>query len=336
MVASKWWQALALLASLAGNAGAQVAWSGSFAIGDANARELARVIRAGAHKKWTVAQFNAEIAKARAEFFASAGLPDQRDAARRRFAELLSVKDASYFVPLLTHGTSDLYSRARIDALALVNGGEIDAGIPRPARAALDRWVEAVRSSLGTASASEFLLVVDAGRLARALADNTSAYRAYKSRRDKFEFARLATTERVKTARMPDGSLRLQAQRVASFAPVRDLRIRSAARIEPLRSLAARAAACGQRVLRCEYGPLDLWADGTPRFRAYVWWHRRAPADISALNGADRSGALGTLAGGISYANCPDPEPLAGEAGMARADGVPRELARQGAAALTS
>lgn len=319
MLASKWWMVLALWAAFTGNACAQQA----AAIGEADVRELTRVITAQEHRRWTTAQFNAEIAKARAEFFA---LAERGTAQQRHFPELLAVKDASYLMPLLAHGTADLYSRARNEAFAFVDGGQLDDGIPRPARAALDRWVEAVRGSLGATNETEFVPIVDAARLSRALADNMSFFRAYKARRDKFEFERAAAAERVQASRASGGGLRLHAQRVTAFAPVRDLRRGLAARAQPLRSLADSVARRGQRVLRCEYGPLDLWADGTPRYRTHLWWHRRAPANLVALKTADPSGTLGVLASATAYASCPDPEPLPAETPVARTDAAPRGL----------
>ena len=91
---------------------------------------------------------NLDIDTARAEFFAL--YPDKPgvDAARTKFANLLTEVDLYYFSLYLQSGMSDAEVR-RISAVDMATGGAYGHGIQRSAVGAFRRWVDVAREAMG-------------------------------------------------------------------------------------------------------------------------------------------------------------------------------------------
>lgn len=248
----------------------------------------------------------AEIGKAREALFAGPTEPGLAGRIGPGLAELLADKDLHLLRERLARpaDADDLLGRARAEAGRFFEGGELDGGVARSARPSFEHWVTAVRRSLGRPQPGPATAPTQAA-VAAALQANAAAYQRYTLRRDQHELQRFEFRHAVERARRSPNGLPLVEQRVMVFEPVRDTRHALLRANQALRKLAARLAAGGAKVLRCRYGPADLWPDGTPRHEEQSHWLGRPPPSIVRLIAADTGGALGTLRTDKAWAACP-------------------------------
>lgn len=295
--------AAALCAGTAAPAWAQDVWIGRPTGADYFRHHLAQAIQHQQQAVRSKAQFNAELEQARRDFFASAPQSAKRAAAEKRFAEMLLGKDYIYMTLLLTEGTGE-QSRKRSDLMHGITGGHIDGGIPQAARPAFDAWVNAVRTNLGARSPNQVLFVADAGRLQRAIEGSGESYAGYKQLRDQFEFDRFNTAKAAVESRVAGGGHSLHKSSQVPLDVTRDMPpgLRHNA---PLLSRLNELAKAGQPVLRCAYGPLEIRADGTPRYEYRLFWFKQAPEGIDDLIAADTNNGMEQLRTRSALAACP-------------------------------
>lgn len=263
---------------------------------------------------WNTGQLGADIAQARDALVAALALPlahasaPPRTPARasQRLAELLAEKDLHLLVARLARpdDAGDGLGRLRAEASRWFAASELDGGVPKAAQPAFERWVSKVRKfalRLRLDSAAPPTRAV----VAAAMQAHAAAYREYTRVRDRVEFERVATRLALDKARRSPNGLPLFEQHTLRFQTARDTRQMLLRENPALRSLAASLARSGARVLRCRYGPIDLWPDGTPRDEEQSHWLDRPPPVIAALIAADATGALGTLGTRRAWSACP-------------------------------
>lgn len=299
---------------------AQDVWIGRPTIGDYVRRDIAAVIQSiqQAREAGKVkAEFNQEIGQARKAFFATAGTPDKRGPVEKKFADLLRQKDNHNLLMSLVSGEPS-GAGGFTGAFDALSGGPLDGGIPAVALPAFNRWVDAMRKSLGNLSTA------DETRLAKAMLDNSGLYEQYKLERDKAEIeafikrkkefeAHRSTNEAIGRARLADGSFRLHEQQQGGLDLVRgrDLRWDRLGHNQPLRARLIGLKQAGQQVLRCDYGPSGTWSDGRPRYEGYTFWYKQPPDGIDELLSMDTTGGLAGLGTRTAHAMCPDTSAVA-------------------------
>lgn len=294
---------LTIALAVASAAHAQTVWIGRPTIGDVIRYQAGEALKAQQQAARSKAQFNAEIAKARADFFAAAGDEKARRVPEKRFADLLMAKDYMAMSLLVAEGTGT-QARKRNDALHLITGGEIDGGIAPPARLAFNDWVNAVRKSLGARSPDDLLIVTNADSLQKALDANTADYASYKALRDRFEIDRWTSGKAVAKARTGDGKVALHHSDEGVFTATEDTMHWQLGRNQPLRAL-LHPLWKTQPVLRCFYGPTGTDAFGRPSYDVYRFWRGKAPDSIDRILAADGDAALGRIRTRTALDKCP-------------------------------
>lgn len=253
------------------------------------------------HKRMVRAKedFNATIRQARFAFFDAMQQPDKRAAAEKRFAEALFSKDLSYLLAKVPGGAN-----SSLDLLHSKLGGEIDGGIPEPARPAFDAWVEAVRTKLG-ARRPDQLVLFDETTLLRAIDAGSDHYAAYRKHRDQFEFDRYDKPNTFGYARTGSPNHHLHKAAPGTLDLMLDMRYDRLSNNEALRNRLSALAKGGQRVLRCAYGPIQVLADGSARYEDLRFWLERPPAEINALIAADTTDGMVRMRTRSALAACP-------------------------------
>jgi hypothetical protein len=203
-------------------------WIGRPTIGDYIRRDIAEISKAQQEVVRSKTEFNAQIAKARKAFLATASDPKARAEAEKIFADFLFAKDLTYATMFLTEGFSE-ESRSRSAGLDFFTGGAIDNGIPEDGQAAFEDWVNGIRTSLGAKNSKQLLFLTDADvdKFRKALEANEPLYNKYKVLRDRQEInggisqkemlrrseaARVAKS--VEAAKAADGGARLHKEEV--------------------------------------------------------------------------------------------------------------------------
>lgn len=295
----------ALLLTMSSRSEAQDVWVGRPTVGDYVQRDIGEVVKALQQVQQAgrvKAQWGAEIAAARKAFFATSGTPGQRQAAEKRFAELLLQKDNYLLMMALVTGMggpSPAGGMSLDKAFAAISGGELDGGVAQSAQPSFDRWVAAMRASLGR------LITLTEQTLAQAIVANAPLYEQYKVERDKAEFdafknrrALAAGYAPIKAAidsgRNPDGSRKLIGKTIVDFNPRQHLRLGASADPANDRKLLGIAAASngpgGPQILECVYGPASAKSSGpswTLIYERYRFWYRAVPQWVDAMTAAN-------------------------------------------------
>jgi hypothetical protein len=267
------------------------------AIGDVVRRDVSEVVRAiqQAQKAGrSLQKFGAEIAEARQAFFVAAASSDQRQSAEKRFAQLLQQKDNHLLLMALIAGPAPAQGMSLDKAFAAVSGGELDGGVPKSAQPSFERWVAAMRASIGsTSTATE-------QKIAQALVDNAGLYEQYKVERDRAEIdaynnRRLlarghATVQAaIKAGQNPDGSSKLHSEKIVAFDFRQHLKLdaeRYAPSREKFMNIVRSMGSNAPRVIDCAYGPMEARQDGgswTLVYNHFRFWHLAVPEQLDEM-----------------------------------------------------
>jgi hypothetical protein len=289
---------LLLLAATGSFAGPNRVAETPASIGSAHHLELHRIVLDARRERLDPLQ----LAAVRRDYFAAIGRPGEVD--DHRFANALADEDL-HRLQLALVGERAVVPSPGPAWLA----GHADplGDVPHAVRPSLRQWLDGVRRTLRRAGALDGL---DARAPTRAmvaggLKANQHLYQTYKRDRDAFEFRRHALQQTVERVRRSPHGLPLVHQVVVRFDPRQDTRHVLLRGNRTLRLQADRVAKSGAKVLRCRYGPADLWADGSPRYEERQLWYQRAPEQMGALVAVDHEGALGTLRTATAHVACP-------------------------------
>jgi hypothetical protein len=282
----------------------QQVWIGRPTIGDHIRHSIVQAIELQRQAVKAKGEFNAQLQQARFDFFATARQPDKRADAEKRFANLLYAKDLVYMGLLITEGTGE-QSRKRSDLMHRMTGGDIDGGIPEPAREAFDAWVNKVRANLGARNPNQPVFVFDQATLLRATDASADSYAAYKQLRDQFEFDRFNNPKTFGSARTAGANHPLHKAGQGTLDLLLDMRYDRLSDNEPLRDRLSALAKGGQAVLRCAYGPIEVRADGTQRYEELRFWFKRPPDDINGLIAADTTNGMVRMRTRSALTACP-------------------------------
>ena len=159
-------------------------------IGSGLGKMIADAINSAAEYQNQIADFNRDIAAARAEFWRQYPNGPHIRAATKRFLDLLLAKDIGLMNQTVSSGKLAGGSRAQLNAMDFLNaiGGKIDDGIRPMAGSQFYNWVDLIRKRLRAHGSIQSIFDVS-GRYATAIAEAWPAYKTYAFARDYAEFA---------------------------------------------------------------------------------------------------------------------------------------------------
>lgn len=157
-------------------------------LADTTAEGIANAIAATQQWAGAKAEFNQNIAQARAAMWRLYPDGDGFDEARRRFTRLLDEKDYFYIAPCIAIGWSQGIGKMEA-ANHLAGGTQLDDGIPAEAKLHMELLVRKVRESAG--APGDQLLLVPSPAVTAAFNANRDAYLNYLRVRDRIEFKKV-------------------------------------------------------------------------------------------------------------------------------------------------
>lgn len=250
--------------------------------------------------------FNARIATARSRYFSGGLDVKSRAQAEKAFLALLYDKDLALAFPLITAGFSET-ARLGVELADAMSGGALDNGIPKDASPDFQRWIAAVRRTLGARNNRDMLVLNDSAKFQRALDANAAAYSVYKARRDSAERDlfekeqhRLSELEKAKENVAADGGVRLGKSTVRTLMTYDQGTGNMSVELDQAVMTLSHG---GPQVIECKYGP-GQGPSGDPIYYTFVYWYERAPAYISEVLNADKNRVFHFL-GASARTDCP-------------------------------
>jgi hypothetical protein len=151
-------------------------------------------------------KLEAQIAQARARFFAPGLTAAQRKIAGDQFGELLWSKDMLYAGMYLPEGFNK-HAEAAVAVIAKLAHPHsqgipalLDGGFPGTSWHYFVNWITAVRATMGARNDGDMLFLVDEAALKKAMLANVDKYTAYRAERDKGEFDEWADRQKPQAA----------------------------------------------------------------------------------------------------------------------------------------
>lgn len=151
-------------------------------------------------------KLEAQIAQARARYFAPGLTAAQKKAAGDEFGELLWSKDMFYAGMYLPEGFNKHAEAAVMVTAKLAHPNAsgipklLDGGFPGNSWHYFMIWIRAVRATMGAQNDGDLLFLVDQAALKRAMLANAATYTTYRSERDKGEFDEWADRQKPPAA----------------------------------------------------------------------------------------------------------------------------------------